>query len=122
MVVKTGAKRVVLDSVNLFLMLFDTDPERRRAMFALSKMLTDLGCTSLLTCEVKENTNSLSWYGFEEFVVDGVIVLYSMREKSAFLQGIAVRKMRMVKHRRNIVPYEITDKGLIVYPTQPFLV
>ena len=121
MVEKTGSKRVVIDSVNLFLMLFETDEERRRALLSLSKLLGQLGCTALLTCEVKENTLDISWYGFEEFVVDGVITLYNIREKSSFLQGIAVRKMRGVNHRKTIAPYKITDKGIVVYTDQPFI-
>jgi len=116
---KTDSKRVVIDSVNLFLMLFHNDEERRKALLSLSKLLSQLNCTSLLTCEVRENTFDLSWYGFEEFVVDGVITLYNMRQESSFLQGITVRKMRGVKHRKDIVPYAITSNGIVVYPQQP---
>ncbi|MFQ6010437.1 MAG: RAD55 family ATPase [Candidatus Aenigmatarchaeota archaeon] len=116
---ETGAKRVVLDSINLFLMLFKNDEERRKALLSLIELLGRMNCTALLTCEVRENSYDLSWYGFEEFVVDGVITLYNMRQESSFLQGITVRKMRGVKHQKNIVPYAITSKGIIVYPQQP---
>ncbi len=116
-----GAKRVVLDPINLFLMLFDNEDERRVALATLSENLTSLGCTTLLICEVKEQTMDISRYGFEEFVVDGVIALYSIKQGQSFLQGITVRKMRGVKHHREIRPYEITDQGIVIYPTQPWL-
>ncbi|HDH41067.1 MAG TPA: hypothetical protein ENG12_01485 [Candidatus Altiarchaeales archaeon] len=116
-----GAKRVVLDPINLFLMLFDGDDERRMALATLAEHLTALGCTSLLTCEVREQTMDISRYGFEEFVVDGVIALYNIKQGQSFLQGITVRKMRGVKHHREIRPYEITNRGIVVYPTQPWL-
>ncbi len=116
-----NAKRVVLDPINLFLMLFDGDNERRLALATLSEHLATLGCTSLLVCEVKEQTMDISRHGFEEFVVDGVIALYSIKQGQSFLQGITVRKMRGTKHHREIRPYEITDSGIVVYPTQPWL-
>lgn len=117
---QTKAKRVVIDSLNLFLILFKTDEERRRALLALAEMLSRYKCTTLFTCEVRENTSDLSWYGFEEFVVDGVIVLYNIKQESSFLQGLAIRKMRGIKHEKSIVPYSITDKGVVVYPEEPW--
>jgi circadian clock protein KaiC len=116
-----GAKRVVLDPINLYLMLFEGEDEKRTALAVLTEKLTALGCTSLLLCEVREQSMDISRYGFEEFVVDGVVALYSIKQGQSFLQGITVRKMRGVKHRREIRPYEITDQGIVVYPTQPWL-
>jgi len=115
---QTDAKRVVIDSLNLFLMLFKTDEERRSALISLIELLTRHKCTTLLTCEVKENTFDLSWYGFEEFIVDGVIALYNVKVDSTFLRGLTIRKMRGMKHEKNIVPYEITDRGIVIYPEQ----
>jgi circadian clock protein KaiC len=119
---KTKTKRVVIDSINLLLMLFKTDEERRKILLTLSQMLSKNGCTSLLVCEVKENTFDLSWYGFEEFVADGVITLYNVHQEAVFHQGIAIRKMRGVEHVKNIYPYKITDKGFRIYPDEPWLV
>jgi KaiC/GvpD/RAD55 family RecA-like ATPase len=118
---ESGAVRVVLDPINLFLMLFDSEEERRLALATLADKLASLGCTSLLVCEVKDQSMDISRYGFEEFVVDGVIALYSLKQGGSFLSGVAVRKMRGVKHHREIRPYEITNKGIVVYPTQPWL-
>jgi circadian clock protein KaiC len=118
---QTKAKRVVIDSVNLFLMLFDTDEERRKALLSLVETLSKLNCTALLTCEVKENTFDISWHGFEEFVVDGVITLYNVKQGAVFNQGIAIRKMRGTSHVKEIVPYKITDRGIVIFPGEPWL-
>jgi circadian clock protein KaiC len=118
---KTGAKRVVIDSVNLLLMLFNTEEEKRKALISLSQILSKNNCTSLLLCEVRENTFDLSWYGFEEFVADGVITLYNVKQEAVFHQGIAVRKMRGVDHTKSIFLYKITDKGIRIYPDEPWL-
>lgn len=113
-----SAKRVVMDSVNLFTVLFETDTERRRAMADLCAALSELGCTALLTCEVREGTNDISWYGFEEFVTDGAIVLYRIPVENVFERALAVIKMRGVSHSQSIVTVKIEKDGLKVYPEQ----
>ncbi len=113
-----NTKRVVLDSVNLFLMLFETDMERRKALAELTSMLEKLDCTTLLTCEVREGTKDISWYGFEEFVVDGVIILYRVPVESLFERSISIVKMRGIAHSQNIVTLKIEKDGLKVYPEQ----
>jgi len=60
----------------------------------------------------------LSRYGIEEFVVDGVIVLYLVRQGSKFVPGITVRKMRGTDHDKEIRYYQITNKGVVVYPQE----
>ena len=115
------ATRVVLDSINLFLMLFDTDEERRHAMANLSAALEKLNCTTILTCEVKEGTKNISWYGFEEFVVDGVIRIYRVPYENLFERAISVIKMRGMEHSPNIAAMQIRKDGLHVYPNKsPF--
>ena len=121
-VAETKAKRLVLDSINLFLGLFENDNERRRALAGLTYKLADIGnCTALLTCEVREGTNDLSWYGFEEFVVDGIISLYRVPYKNTFERGIAVIKMRGINHDYTICHCQISSKGLEIYPEQKLI-
>jgi circadian clock protein KaiC len=118
---KSNSKRVVIDSINLLLMLFEKDEERRRVLLSISQILSKNNCTSLLICEVRENSSDLSWYGFEEFVVDGVITLYNIKQGAVFHQGIAVRKMRGTNHSKSIYPYKITKDGIKIYPDEPWL-
>jgi len=113
-----GIKRVAIDSINLFTMLAKDDSERRIALAELGNCLSSLGCTSLLLSETKENTMDLSRYGLEEFIVDGVIVLYLVRQGSTFVPGIVVRKIRGSSHDREIRVYQITDRGVVVYPDE----
>jgi KaiC/GvpD/RAD55 family RecA-like ATPase len=114
-VVETKSKRVVIDSINLFLMLFEEEEDKRFALLSLSSMLNRLGCTLLMTCETQENL-AMSWYGFEEFVVDDVITLMNFKMDHYFKHALAVRKMRGSSHDKSIVSYEITPKGFVVYP------
>lgn len=111
-------KRVVIDSVNLFMMLMKSEDEQRLALALLCNKLSKLGCTAILTSETKEDTMDLSRHGIEEFVVDGVVVLYLKRKGSTFIPGIVVRKMRGIKHDKEIKYVEIGDKGIIVHPEE----
>ena len=118
LVEKRKVKRVVIDSINLFLMLINSEEERRIALATLSNRLSKLGCTTIFTSETKEGTMELSRHGIEEFVVDGVIILYLKRKHSMFIPGIAVRKMRGTDHDKEIRFVKITEKGIEVYPEE----
>jgi KaiC/GvpD/RAD55 family RecA-like ATPase len=111
-------KRVVIDSINIFTMLLNSDDEKRKALASLSNALSSLGCTTIFTSETEEGTMKLSRYGIEEFVVDGVVVLYLKRRGSLFIPGIAIRKMRGTDHDKQIRYYQITNNGIIVYPEE----
>jgi KaiC/GvpD/RAD55 family RecA-like ATPase len=115
---QNGIKRVAIDSINLMTMLLQTDEEKRLALASLCNTLSSLGCTSILLSETKEHSMDLSRDGMEEFVVDGVIVLYLVRQGQRFVPGIVVRKMRGINHDKEIKYYKITDKGVIVYPEE----
>lgn len=114
-VCETKANRVAIDSINLLLMLFEGEEDKRFALLSLCSTLNKLGCTVMLTCETQENL-ALSWYGFEEFVVDDVITLMNVKLDHYFKHALSVRKMRGSAHDKSIVSYEITPKGLVVYP------
>ncbi len=118
---ESNAKRVVLDSVNLYTMLFENNTERRKAMAELTSLLDSLDCTTLLTCEVRENSKDISWYGFEDFVVDGVIVLYRIPFENMYERAVSVVKMRGIQHAQTIRALRIKENGIEVYPDQePF--
>ncbi len=111
-------KRVAIDSINLLTMLAEDESEKRNALASLCHTLSSLGCTSLLISETKEGSMDLSRYGIEEFIVDGVIVLYLIREGSKFIPGVSVRKMRGTNHDKEIRVYEIGKKGIVIYPQE----
>jgi KaiC/GvpD/RAD55 family RecA-like ATPase len=52
----------------------------------------------------------------EEFVADGIISLYFLKNGYSRERAIEVRKLRGSKIVEKIVPMSITDKGIQVYP------
>lgn len=119
---KVNAERVVIDSVSSLGMYIRDLPDIRRMVFNISLLLRKLGCTSILTSEVPPMQESLSRFGVEEFVTDGIIVLYYTRRGSQFARSLTVWKMRGSAHSTKIHPYKITNKGVIVYPKEEAII
>ena len=111
------ATRVVLYSVSLLNMLFDSDQERRATLFNLCQLLRSTGCTSLLTAEVKDDNPRSSRDGLVEYTVDGVILLQYDEPENASEGKLSLRilKMRRCEHSRRIKPYSIGKNGITVY-------
>ena len=116
---ETQAKRVVIDSINLFAMLFSEEAERRNSVAQLIAMLEDAHCTSLLTCEVPEDSRQISWYGFEDFVVDGVLFLHRTNTRGNYERAVSIIKMRGTDHDQKMRAMQIKNKGIIVYDQEP---
>lgn len=111
------ATRVVVDSVSLLNMLFETEQERRTTLFNLCQLLRSTGCTALLTAEVKDDNPRSSRDGLVEYTVDGVILL-SYDEPPNSSEGklsLRILKMRRSEHSRRIKPYSIGKNGITVH-------
>jgi len=115
---KINAERVVIDSISALGLYVKEVPEIRRMIFNIAFLLRKLNCTALLISERLATQEALSRFGVEEFVTDGVIVLYYTRTGSQFARAITVWKMRSSKHSNKLHPYKITEKGVIVYPKE----
>lgn len=115
---KVKAKRVVIDSISALGLYVRDIPEIRKIIFGLSSMLHRLGCTTLMISEVPAEQKNLSRFGVEEFVADGVIVLYYTRANSQYSRRITIWKMRSSDHSQKLHPYKITRKGIVVYPKE----
>lgn len=110
------AKRVVIDSISAFSLHIRSEAEVRRSLLELSEILKKNLCTSILICESVPGSNSISRFGVEEFVTDGVIVLRRVYQFDAFRTALAIWKMRGTVHSTRFHFYEITDKGIVVFP------
>jgi circadian clock protein KaiC len=115
---QTKANRVVVDSISALGLHVKDDSELRKMIFDLSMILRKLNCTSLIVSEIVPGTKGISRYGVEEFVADNVVVLYYERLQSSFSRAIQVWKVRGAKHSEKLHPYNISEKGITVYPDE----
>ena len=55
--------------------------------------------------------------GVEEFLADGVVVLYNAKVGGTRTRAIEILKLRGARHVNRFVPLHITGKGVEVFPT-----
>ncbi len=109
-----GAKRMVIDSISAFSYWFSDQSKVRYVLYSLIEELRKLNCTTILTCEVKGGKNDSSQYGVEEFLADGLLLLYFFPPNRLLF----VRKMRGTNHSKGVHPIEIDDRGISVNPRE----
>ncbi|MDI6888775.1 MAG: ATPase domain-containing protein [Methanocellales archaeon] len=115
---KIDAKRAVVDSSTSigFYLLRDLG-KIRLELLRLSTTLEILGLTSLLTCEIIEESD-ISRFGVENFVTEGTIAMYYKRSENVRTRSIEIYKMRGTDHSNKIHPFEITPDGIVVHPKE----
>jgi circadian clock protein KaiC len=104
-----GAKRIVIDPVTVIGLHFKDPIEARRELFGLSRLLTQLGVTSILTSEIARGAQVLGRFGVEEFISTGIIVLRMVEKGDKRLRTVEVRKMRGTSHYIDMIPIEIIE-------------
>jgi len=114
---KMGAKRIAIDPITVFGMQAENAMQLRQNLLRFSSLLKELDSTVLFVTEIPEDSQALSRYGVEEFISDGVVVLYYSRVGGLRVRGIEVRKMRGTPHKEGTFPIKIGETGLVVYPS-----
>ena len=113
---RIGAKRVMLDTIELLFGAFPNQAIVRAELSRLFRRLEDRAVTAIVTGEQGENAHAFTRHGIEEYVSDCVIVLsHRMHEE------ISTRRLRIVKYRgsahgTNEYPFLISGHGFVVLP------
>ncbi len=112
-----NAKRIVIDSLSAFTLMYNDEGSKREGLFQLFKTLKDLGVTALLSTESwREPTITKS--GIIEFIADGVIILYNLKIGDTRVRAVEILKMRGIDHEARIVPFKISEKGIKVFVSE----
>lgn len=114
---KMKAKRLVIDSLTGFSLLFKDELARREAFLNLFKMIERWDCTALLIAEHEAEVERHSSLDIE-FEVDGIILLYYLRKGDVRNRALEILKLRGSKHASRIFPMKITDDGIKIYPDE----
>ncbi|RLE89990.1 MAG: KaiC domain-containing protein [Thermoprotei archaeon] len=109
------AKRVVIDSVTT---LYITKPViARNVVMQLKRVLSGLGCTSMLVSQVSVTERGFGGPGVEH-AADGIIRLDLDEVGGELKRSIIVWKMRGTKHSMRRHPFDITDRGIVIYSSK----
>ena len=111
---------IALDSLTAVASAFTGKEDSYRIYIEqLFRFFERIGATSFLITETKQIPTVFSSSGVEEFLADGVIVLYSIKRGNIRENALEVLKMRGEQHQKRIVAMQIVGgKGVVVYPEQ----
>ncbi|MFH1641340.1 MAG: ATPase domain-containing protein [Nanoarchaeota archaeon] len=115
-----NAKRIVIDSLSAFLVLFEKESEQRRMLVKLFDMIASWGCTVVVVGE-EDHYLGQPRSSILGFMADAIILLYTCPVSSdpgSMIRAMQISKMRGSKHNFHLFPYKITDKGFIAYPRE----
>lgn len=110
---------IVIDSLTALSAAFkDADTNYRIYIEQLFRYLENIGVTSLLISETNDLPAIYSKAGVEEFLADGVIVLYNIKHENIRENAIEILKLRGTAHKKVIVAMQILEHGIEIYPDQ----
>ncbi|MEM2896935.1 MAG: ATPase domain-containing protein [Candidatus Bathyarchaeia archaeon] len=115
MVEEESISRIAIDPITSLMLRYDSKVKRRKAMLMFFDALSETGCTSLVTTELRTGILKRS-FQLEEFLSQGVILLYTIIHAGNVIRAIQIEKMRGISHDTQLRPYQITNKGIEVFP------
>jgi circadian clock protein KaiC len=115
---ETGARRVVVDSLTMLLNRIDQPDIIRLLVYQLTTALRNAGSTALIISDPPIGTHTLSRFGVEESIIDGVVVLRIVPSDAGRTRTrtVEVYKMRGVAHASGEHLMKITSQGIQVFP------
>lgn len=116
-VVKNKIKRVVIDSITSFALLFNDELEKRETALALFDIIRKWKVTSLLTLQKNPRKRGKESGSSLEFESDCIVLIYFHRkekekERKRYLE---ILKMRGTDHSKDVHPLKILKSGFKVY-------
>ncbi|AIF69543.1 ATPase [Palaeococcus pacificus DY20341] len=113
-----NAKRLVIDSIPSLAFRLEDERQIREVLLKLNTILLEMGVTTILTTEAPDpQAGKISRYGIEEYISRGLVLLDLQERNIELKRYLLIRKMRETKHSMRKYPFEITNTGIVVYPS-----
>jgi len=107
-------ERLVMDSLTMFQLFFETEHEQRQYLLKFSDILKRNGFTSLLISE-KGGVFPETEVSAEDFMTDGNVYLFQTPTESGVNRYIWIAKMRKQNIQNDIFPMDIDEDGIHVH-------
>jgi KaiC/GvpD/RAD55 family RecA-like ATPase len=112
--------RVVVDSLSALSIAFMGNVENYRYYIRhLFEALDKYNSVNFVISETELDPGIYSRSGIEEFLADGVIVLYNIKSDSKRQRALEILKMRCSDHVKGMVPFFITKRGIVISKSRP---
>ena len=109
-----GAKRVVLDTIEVLFGALPNQTILRTELHRLFRWLKDKGMSAIITAE--RGGGSMTRFGLEEYVADCVILLDHRVTEQVSTRRLRIVKYRGTLHGTNEYPFMIGKDGIAVLP------
>lgn len=115
MIIRTQAKRLVIDSLSGFELALapEFSEDFRGSLYRMIAKLTGMGVTILMTSELEDRYTDLRFSPFgSAFLADAIIVQRYTEIQGQFKRVISVVKVRGSQHSKDIRLFDISDEGI----------
>jgi circadian clock protein KaiC len=109
-----GARRVVLDTIEVLFSALSNQGILRAELQRLFRWLKDKGVSAVITAE--RGSGTVTRFGLEEYVADCVILLDHRVTEQMSTRRLRIVKYRGTLHGTNEYPFLITKDGISVLP------
>ncbi|MFC1755118.1 RAD55 family ATPase, partial [Thermoproteota archaeon] len=114
-ITKTKAKRIVIDSITSFALLYKDELTRKEAALSLFELIDNWGCTAVLTAQ-QFSADEEIFSTTLEFEVDSLIKLYNPKKRGVRRRSFEILKMRGTKHPLKTMAMDINTQGIKLNP------
>ena len=106
--------KITIDSLSALAIAFSDEENYRKYVRELFESLENMNCVAYVISETEQDPKIYSRTGVEEFLADGVVVLYNIKKDEKRENALEILKLRSSSHKKGIVRYKITDKGITI--------
>ena len=103
--------RIAIDSLSALSIGFEAEENYRKYLRELFETLEYNNSVNLVIGETEQDPQLYSRTGVEEFLADGVAVLYNMKIEKRRENALEILKLRSCAHEKRMVPYKLGSKG-----------
>ncbi len=115
--------RVAIDSISAISAAFVTNPEHYRAYLRyLFESLEKYNSVTYGLVETEQDPTIYSKLGIEEFLSDGLVILYHIKKEQHRVRAVEILKLRCSNHLKKMVPYRINEKGVEIFESEEVFV
>ncbi len=107
--------RIVVDSLSALEIAFKGSTENYRIYIRyLFDILDKYNSVNFVITETELGAEIYSKGGIEEFLADGVIIMYNFMVKEKRERTLEIIKLRFSDHVKKLVPFKITKNGIVI--------
>jgi len=105
--------KIAVDSLSSLSVAFMGNSENYRYYIKhMFDSLNQYDSVNYIISETEQDPGIYSRTGIEEFLGDGVIVLYNVKVGTSRKRAMEILKMRCSNHSKSLMPYNLTNKGV----------